>query len=663
MALNDVASKLAAFYQKLEDRKLNEERFYIKARLEVKLNEIEKAIIPLEKQEEQSEKEKQCLKEIKLGVDRLRSLGHKLEENFSIFVIGDGNVGKSTVVNSLLGQEAAKIKFDPMTWKVDVFYAQKQPSKMFDRENAKVQLVSYEPRENKVEVVSYQEAKERIDEEERKKDESIDKIQACIKEKTEVLNKVCKAQRIPYREVAGKLEAYKAKLWEEELYVSSIIEAKWPVKTNELLDNFQIVDTPGLRQNRGADILKESIQKYYEEADGIIWVLDINKIAMNSTREYINEIEETLLTKGKACDQKRMLVLLNRSDCIRTEAEKKIILEQARSMYLEEFNEILPFSASLALKGRLEGDASLLEVSGFNTLEAYIQSHLLKGAIENKTQKVLSEIQREEIKFEVMLSYYAKEITQGLEDFEVSNEEITQKFDEIEAQSLKQLENMVLSYRHTVEAAIEKETESLLDVKGDKENWLRERILRISKVENEVKELLEHITNQVELIKGEYLNKEGLRRISEEPIRDFIDGIQISTYFKALQEELALDKQEDSPLRRLISGMSKIKKLVDRPLIDTYKEKLYEGIEEITERFHEEIVQGLKSVLQKEKLQLLEIRKKQVDENYGKDELRMSSMNVLREVEHILQASSRESHVKDYIKGIGEGEWNNILTN
>ena len=104
MALNDVASKLAAFYQKLEDRKLNEERFYIKARLEVKLNEIEKAIIPLEKQEEQSEKEKQCLKEIKLGVDRLRSLGHKLEENFSIFVIGDGNVGKSTVVNSLLGQ-------------------------------------------------------------------------------------------------------------------------------------------------------------------------------------------------------------------------------------------------------------------------------------------------------------------------------------------------------------------------------------------------------------------------------------------------------------------------------------------------------------------------------------------------------------------------------
>ena len=105
MALNDVASKLAAFYKKLEDRKFNEERFYIKARLEEKLDEIEKAIIPLEKQEEKSEKEKQCLKEIKIGVDRLRSLGNKLEEKFSIFVIGDGNVGKSTVFNGLTGMK------------------------------------------------------------------------------------------------------------------------------------------------------------------------------------------------------------------------------------------------------------------------------------------------------------------------------------------------------------------------------------------------------------------------------------------------------------------------------------------------------------------------------------------------------------------------------
>ena len=663
MALNDVVSKLATFYQKLEDRKLNEERFYIKARLEEKINEIEKAIIPLEKQEEQSEKERQCLKEIKIGVERLRNLGNKLEEKFSIFVIGDGNVGKSTVVNTLLGQEAAKMKFDPMTWKVDVFYAEKQPDDIFDKDNAKVQLVTYEPRKNKVEVVSYKEAEQRIDEEERKRDESINKIQTCIKEKIEILNKVCKAQHIPYREVASKLEAYKAKLWEEELYRSSIIEAKWPVEANELLDNFQIVDTPGLRQNRGTDILKESIAKYYEEADGIIWVLDINKIAMNSTRDYINEIEETLLTKGKACDQKRMLALLNRSDCIRTEEEKKAILEQARSMYSEEFNEMLPFSASLALKGRLEGDDSLLEVSGFNTLEAYIQSHFLKGAIENKTQKVLSEIQREEIKFEVMLSYYAKEITEGLQHFEVNNEEIAQRFSEIEAESLKQLENMILSYRHTVEAAIEKEAEALLDVKGDKENWLREKILSIARAEKEVKELLEHIADEVEHTRAVYLNKEGIRKISEEPIRDFIDTVQIGTYFEALQEDLALDKQEDSPLRKLVSGMSMVKKLVDRPLIDSYKEKLYEGIEEVTERFHQEIAQELRIVLQKEKLQLLEIRKKQVDESYGKDELRINSMKVLKQIDSILQASSRESHVKDYIKGIGEGEWKNILTN
>ena len=663
MALNDVASKLAAFYEKLEDKKFNEERFYIKARLEYKLKEIEKAIIPLEKQERQSEKEKQCLKEIKIGVDRLRSLANKLEEKFSIFVIGDGNVGKSTVVNTLLGQEAAKMKFDPMTWKVDVFYAQKQTDEKLDIENVKVQLVTYEPRENRIEEVSYQEAQERIDEEEKKRDESISKIQACIKEKTDILNKVCKAQRIPYREVASKLEAYKEKLWEEELYTSSIIEAKWPVETNELLDNFQIVDTPGLRQNRVADVLKESIQKYYEEADGIIWVLDINKIAMNSTREYINEIEETMLTKGKACDQKRMLALLNRSDCIRTEEEKNAILEQARSMYADEFNEILPFSASLALKGRLEGNKDLLEVSGFNLLQAYIQGHFLKGAIENKTQKVLREIQREEIKFQVMLSYYEKEIIEGLKSYEVDNETIIEEFNELEIENLRHLSNMIMSYRHTVEASIEKETEALLDIKGDKEIWLREKILGLPRFQKEVKELLEHIVSQVERMRLDYLNKEGNRRISQESLRDYTQSIDVAMYFKGLEVSLQLEKQEAHLIRKLVSGISRVKKFVDKPYIETCKEKLYQGVEEITERLDKEMAGKLHLALQEDKLQLLEIRKQQVDESYGKDEMRVNSMKVLKQVDRILQAPSRESNVKDYIKGIGEGEWKNILTN
>ena len=38
MALNHVANKLAAFYEKLEAERLNQERFYIKARLEEKIN-------------------------------------------------------------------------------------------------------------------------------------------------------------------------------------------------------------------------------------------------------------------------------------------------------------------------------------------------------------------------------------------------------------------------------------------------------------------------------------------------------------------------------------------------------------------------------------------------------------------------------------------------
>ena len=87
MALNHVANKLAAFYEKLEAERLNQERFYIKARLEEKINKIQEAIIPLEEQGKQSEKEYQCLVEIKGQIKKLLELANKLEEKFSIFVI------------------------------------------------------------------------------------------------------------------------------------------------------------------------------------------------------------------------------------------------------------------------------------------------------------------------------------------------------------------------------------------------------------------------------------------------------------------------------------------------------------------------------------------------------------------------------------------------
>ena len=196
MAVNEVVNKLAAFYKKLEAEKTDREWFHIKERLESQIHQIQKAIIPLESKQNQSEKEKQSIEEIKQGLNKLSDLASKLEDKFSIFVIGDGNVGKSTVVNALLGGEYAKMKFDPMTWKVDVFH---------NGTEKEAQIVQYDKKGNEVIGLVIDEAKKLIDEEEAKREASIHQIQEKIKEKTDAVQKLCKAQHISYREVLPKL--------------------------------------------------------------------------------------------------------------------------------------------------------------------------------------------------------------------------------------------------------------------------------------------------------------------------------------------------------------------------------------------------------------------------------------------------------------------------
>lgn len=654
MALNEVANKLAKFYQKLEAERLNQERFYIKARLEEKIDKIEKAIIPLETQEGQSEKERQCIADIKQGIKRLVELAEKLEEKFSIFIIGDGNVGKSTVVNALLGQEVAKMKFDPMTWKIDVFHEQN---------NKDVQLVMYHPKGNQVTVLSEEEAKAFIDAEEIKRETSIRKIQEAIKDKTDTIQKVCKAQHIPFKEVANKLEAYKERVWQNELYTSDIIEAKWPVRTNELLANFQIVDTPGLRQNRVMSRLQDSIKQYYDEADGIIWVLDINKIATNSTKTYIEEIEKELFTKGKARDQKRMLALLNRSDCIRTEEEKYATLSQAKLMYGEEFNEILPFSATKALKGRLEGDEALLKESGYNLLEDYINGYFLLGANQVKVQKTLKEIQREEIKFQVLISYYVQEIEERLRKHIAQNKQVTECFKGLEKEILEQLANIILSYQHTAQAHIEKFTEALFETKADRELLLKEDILNITRYQGEVKALLQDLLRKIERIKETHMDKEGLIRIQVHPVHDMIEQFDIMQYFEFVNMDLGLEKVDVNPIRKLVSGISAVKKMVDKPYIEHCKERLAEGLQKAIETMTEELAHTITISLTQERKQILEIRQRQFDETYGSDKVRINELYALKTIDKLVSEPTRESTITDYIKGMGEGEWNNTLIN
>ena len=73
-----------------------------------------------------------------------------------ILIVGDGNVGKSTLLNALVGEEVAKTNYLPTTWKIDVY------SPELSKDNA---IIKYKT--GKQETLSVEEAKQKINEEEK----------------------------------------------------------------------------------------------------------------------------------------------------------------------------------------------------------------------------------------------------------------------------------------------------------------------------------------------------------------------------------------------------------------------------------------------------------------------------------------------------------------
>ena len=276
-------------------------------------------------------------------------------------------------------------------------------------------------------------------------------------------------------------------------------------------------------------------------------------------------------------------------------------------------------------------------------------------------QKLLKEIQREEIKFQVLIRYYIEEIEERLKEHIAINKKIKEAFDHIESEGTKQLETLLLSYEHTTQSHIEKFTEALFETKADKTFLLKEDILNMTRHQEEIKELFQDLLKQIEHIKTEYMDKEGIIRARIHPLQDVITSLDITKYFKFIEMDLGLEKAENHLIRKLVSGISAVKKMVDKPYIEECKEKLDEGLKQAVETMTNELKDAVKTSLLQERKQILEIRQRQFDEVYGDDKKRINQLYALKTVEKLLSEPTRESTVVDYIKGMGETKWNNIL--
>lgn len=162
----------------------------------------------------------------------LTHYSNQKDTRLNIFVVGEGNYGKSTLINSLVKDEIAKVHFLPTTWCIHRY--------LFGFPKASV--VS----SKSIETMSHADAKRLLNSEE------------------------------------DKSRSNKA-------YDSPLKQIDWYYDNYPILKKIILVDTPGLAQLRTV-LSENSIEDFYYKADCVLWILDATKINSESSLTSIKQV-------------------------------------------------------------------------------------------------------------------------------------------------------------------------------------------------------------------------------------------------------------------------------------------------------------------------------------------------------------------------------------
>jgi len=274
---------------------------------------------------------------------------------FLLFVVGMGNYGKSTLVNALVGARVADMDCLPKTWKIDIFSANQPPDKV------RIRLITGQELWKSV-----HEARRYLQEEERRREESEEEIERVFAENSADLKTV------------EEKEELRDLLRRELLYRSPVSEVHWPCPPSPLLRRFDIVDTPGLIQTLHERTVND-LREYYHKADGVLWMLDAVAVSAKNARQLIDDLNTSLESVGGYSDN--IIAVLNRIDLVHDGAGGRRVLDEARRIYGDRFLDIIPLSASQALKAAESGDEQGMESSGLTALTRAIDHHFLSKAV------------------------------------------------------------------------------------------------------------------------------------------------------------------------------------------------------------------------------------------------------------------------------------------
>ena len=278
-------------------------------------------------------------KEINLNRDSIKELNNP----FLLFIMGNGNYGKSTLINSLLQDNRVNTNDLPNSWKLDIFI------------RSRYQKVEITYNNNQKIIKSLDEASKRLESEEKKYKDSKQKI-------FNLINKYKRNNKVSIKE----LKEYKTNLEERYLYKSDIIQFKYYLKSDNILNDFIIVDTPGLNQTLLKDTL-ERMKSYYLKSDGIIWLVDAQNLVSKENSKLLDEINKI---ESLSNVSKNKILVINKMDIVRNidDANVNKVKNKAYDIYKDKFKDIIFISAKEAIDGILNNNYELINQSNIKKL-------------------------------------------------------------------------------------------------------------------------------------------------------------------------------------------------------------------------------------------------------------------------------------------------------
>jgi len=298
----------------------------------------------------------------KKGETYFRALSQKVNsESFKLLVVGEFKNGKSTFINSFLGQEVLPAYAVPCTAVInEIKYGAEQKALLYFKdplsEQAKDFIAKSDAKAEVKDHIRRHGSKEPIE-------IPVGEIESYATIPTDMSEKEM-AQESPYEK----------------------IELFWPL---ELLENaVELIDSPGLNE---AETRTEVTRLYLDRADAILFVISASKVGGQAETDFLN-------TYLKSRGFENIYFIINRWDQIRNETEKQRIVKLAKKI-LPKFTTFgedgLYFVSALnALDGRLQNNAALYDGSGMPEFEKALSDFLVNDRGRVKLSQPSKELSR-----------------------------------------------------------------------------------------------------------------------------------------------------------------------------------------------------------------------------------------------------------------------------